>query len=154
MTTPFIYEYVHSREFYNETALAKYNNLVSYRTVSTVVNARDGFRENDTSNIPLHFQYEPADCRIYYTPEMAVDMTAAWKTVADSAFNGINHCVAGGFHDTEDVKRGLEKRERDWHRVRRDLDIDVHKRAMADVWTGKDGGGIILGGLDVSYMLP
>lgn len=153
---PFTYEYVHSRDFYNDTALGTYNNLVLYRTISAVVNARDGFRQNDTSNIPLHFQYEPADCRIYYTPAMAVDMTAAWKTVADSAFNGINHCVAGGFYDERDdyvgwpARRGLKKRQ--LHAVRRDLDVGIHKRAIQDVWTGK--GGITLGGNGDGYMLP
>ena len=147
--TPFIYESVHSRDFYNDTALGAYNNLVSYRTISAGVNAQDGFRQNDTSNIPLQFRYEPADCRIYYTPQMAVDMTAAWKTVADSAFNGINHCVAGGLGGHAGLKSGQRKQ----HRVRRDLDTHVHKRAMAEVWTGKDGI-TLTGGVGDSLMLP
>lgn len=148
---PFQYEYIHSSEYYNTTALGKYNDLVLYRAVSSVTNARDGFRQNDTSNIPLHFQYEPADCRIYYTPQMAIDQTATWKTVADSAFNGVNHCVAGGFGDARGYigqKRDLIGRKQ--HPVRRDLDTEVHRFALKNVWTGSDG--VTLGG--DSVMIP
>lgn len=75
------------------------------RSSASVANVRDGIREGDASQTPLQFVYEPADCRIYYTPEMTVDITAAWRAVADSAFNGINHCVAGGLGSTAATNR-------------------------------------------------
>lgn len=140
---PFAYEYIHDREFYNKTELGKYNDLWQYRTLATVVNGRDGFRKGDPSNIPLQFIYEPADCRIFYTPEMAVDMTAAWKTVADSAFNGVNHCVAGGFDSPGPYDKRAPK-ERKKHAVRTDLHTRQHVEAITDVWTDK--GGTMYGG--------
>lgn len=151
---PFRYEFVHSREFYKRTALGAYNNLAVHRTMGSV-NSREGFRQNDTSNIPLQFLYEPADCRIYYTPEMAVDMTAAWKTVADSAFHGINHCIAGGFSGGQEgsrEKRSVDMSRRKKHGVREDLDVEVHKKTIMDVWTGKDG--FAFEGSGDAYMLP
>ncbi|KAM3422157.1 hypothetical protein BST61_g2527 [Cercospora zeina] len=154
---PFQYQYRHSRDYYqNSTILGKYNNLLLYRLLAGGVNARDGYRQNDTSKIPLQFQYEPADCRIFYTPQMTVDMTAQWKTVADTAFNGINHCVAGtGFHSMSDdlygppyklSKRGLKKKQ---HPVRRDIDLGMHRHAIQNVWTsnsipGADADGFML----------
>lgn len=150
----FAYEFVHSRDFYNRTALGAYNNLAGHRTRASV-NSGEGFRQNDTSNIPLHFQYEPADCRIYYTPEMAVDMTAAWKTVADSAFNAVNHCIAGGFSSGEEgssARRSVDMSRRKKRGVRKDLDVEVHKKAIMNFWTGKDG--ISFEGSGDAYMLP
>jgi len=80
---------VHDAEYYsNETALGDYSNLPLLRATNYVVNARDGIRDGDKEQTPLHFVYEPADCRIYYTPEMVVDQEAVWKTAADTAFNG------------------------------------------------------------------
>ncbi|EME40090.1 hypothetical protein DOTSEDRAFT_91372 [Dothistroma septosporum NZE10] len=142
---PFEYQYINNASFYNTTALGKYNDLAIYRSIRVVVNARDGFRQNDPSNVPLHFKYEPADCRIYYTPEMAVDQVAVWKTVADSAFKGINHCIAGslqgqaaGYVGRRDEKSGTK------HLVRRDLRKEEHEHAMRNMWTGK--GDFMRGG--------
>ena len=61
------------------------------------VNFRDGIRDADLPNaqdIPLQFVYEAADCRILYTKEMTVDVTAIWKAAADTAFSGKQplHC--------------------------------------------------------------
>lgn len=147
-SVPFEYQYIHSKSFYEKSPLAAYNDLVLYRTLNSVVNSRDGFRENDPSNVPLQFQYEAADCRIYYTPEMAVDQTAAWKTVADAAWGGVQRCVAGSLGGTEEApgyggkmkKRGLEGK----HRVRRGMDMGEHFKAMKETWTGRDS--IVPGG--------
>jgi hypothetical protein len=64
--------------------LGDYNDLPLLLATNYVVNARDGIRKGEHPEIPLQFIYEPADCRIYYTPAMAVDQTAAWKTVRHS----------------------------------------------------------------------
>lgn len=148
---PFTYEYIHSREFYENTELGAYNDLVLSRTISSVTNARDGYREGDEQNVPLQFVYEKADCRIYYTPAMAVDQVAAWKTYADAAFNGVERCVAGSLISAGGYgngKRGLRKAKN--HAVRRSLDLSMHTDAMANVWTGR--GGITVGG--DSVMIP
>jgi len=92
---PFLISHYHDFEYYSGTALGNYSDLPLYRGTAFVVNARDGYREGDKTNTPLQFVYEPADCRIYYTPAMTVDIRAMWKSVADSAFNGIDRCVGG-----------------------------------------------------------
>jgi len=75
----------HSEDYYaNNTVLGKYNDLAYLRSTNAVVNARDGIRKGDESQTPLQFLYQPANCRIFYTPEMVVDETAIWKTVADT----------------------------------------------------------------------
>ncbi|KAF2502476.1 peptidase S41 family protein-like protein [Lophium mytilinum] len=51
-------------------------------------NVRDGLRQGDDSGTPLQFRYEEADCRLYYTPEMTVDVTAIWKAAADAHWSG------------------------------------------------------------------
>jgi hypothetical protein len=74
------------------------------------VNFRDGIRDNDTSNVPLQFVYEAADCRILYTKAMTIDVTAIWKAVADSTWGGKSHCVAGdlgGYATNKMAKREL-----------------------------------------------
>lgn len=59
-------------------------------------NVRDGIRQNDTEQTPLQFVYEEADCRIWYTPEMTVDVTEVWKAAADTQWNGNSRCVPNG----------------------------------------------------------
>lgn len=59
------------------------------------INFRDAIRDGDETQTPLQFVYETADCRILYTKPMMVDMTALWKRVAETAWGGKNHCVAG-----------------------------------------------------------
>lgn len=104
-----------------------------------VTNSRDGLREGDEDQVPLQFYYEPADCRIYYTPAMSVDQTAAWKTVADAAWGGIDSCVAGSYSG-----EARKRSEKPMHRVRRDVSAAEHYKAMSEVWTGK--GDITMGG--------
>lgn len=85
-----------------DTVLSSFNNdLPFYRAaggVSPGVNVRDGLPQNDTTGIALQFVYEEADCRLYYTPEMTVDITALWKAAADAQWGQGGKCVAGGNH--------------------------------------------------------
>ncbi|KAL9115960.1 MAG: hypothetical protein Q9227_000328 [Pyrenula ochraceoflavens] len=100
-----------TRASYSSTALNTYNTVPIERGatgVSNNVNFRDGLRQGDPSGVPLQFRYETADCRIFYTPAMTVDVTALWKTVADTAFNGQSACVAGNL--TAPATRRSEKR--------------------------------------------
>jgi hypothetical protein len=118
-------------QYHKNTALARYDsNIPFYRIAysgASSINFRDGIRKGDQAQVPLQFVYEPADCRIYWTKEMTVDISAAWKSVADSAWGGKNKCVAGSARyggygnrrsilngDMEtlyDVSSGLQKRD-------------------------------------------
>jgi hypothetical protein len=71
------------------------SDLPYMRSVGTGVNNRDGLRRNDTSGIALQFIYDEADCRLYYTPEMTVDITALWKGAADAQWGNSGKCVTG-----------------------------------------------------------
>jgi hypothetical protein len=83
-----------------DTILAGFNNDMPYYRaaggVSPGVNVRDGLPQNDTTGIALQFVYEEADCRLYYTPEMTVDITAVWKAAANAQWGQGGKCVAGG----------------------------------------------------------
>lgn len=91
---------------YDGTVLATYNsNLPLARAVgSPNVNARDGIRKNDTTSTPLQFRYEAADCRLYFTPEMTVDVTAIWRAAADVKW-GTEECVAGTLKSASKSKK-------------------------------------------------
>lgn len=94
----------------NNTVLSGFkNDLPFYRAaggVSPGVNVRDGLPQNDTTGIALQFVYEEADCRLYYTPEMTVDITALWKAAADAQWGQGGKCVAGG--NNSQKKRSYE----------------------------------------------
>lgn len=116
-----------SLQSYWETTLLKdYTALPVYRG-NAVFNARNGYRQGDTSNTPLQFVYEPADCRILYTPAMVIDETAVWKTVADSVWGGGagDACVAGGFGAAKKLARSEEVEKRELHPARRDVNHDA-----------------------------
>lgn len=146
---PFQTALLHDPDYYaNNTALGDYSDLPLLRATNYVVNARDGIREGDESGLPEQFVYEAADCRLLYTPSMVVDQEAVWKTVADTAFKGENHCVAGKISSSSAGpygKRSLKK-----HSIRRDLDLQEHAAAIGNVWT--DMSGITYGG--DGYMYP
>lgn len=114
-----------SAQSYWETTLLKdYTALPLYRSTDVVFNARNGYRQGDTSNTPLQFVYEPADCRILYTPAMILDQSAVWKSVADSAWGGGagNACVAG---ELGAAKRLTRSERRELHLARSDVDYDA-----------------------------
>ncbi|KAI0577606.1 Peptidase-S41 domain-containing protein [Pyrenophora tritici-repentis] len=72
---------------------------------------RNGYRVNDKSNIPIHFKYTPAECRMFYTKAMALDMSAVWEAVADSAWGTKCHCVDGSLRSPGQKSSLLSDRE-------------------------------------------
>jgi hypothetical protein len=99
--------------YLNTTELNEYWSSVPFDRASIGsaynVNFRDGIRDGDKTLTPLQFRYEAADCRILYTKEMTVDVTAIWKAAADSTWGGKSHCIAG---DVSEYPTGkLAKRE-------------------------------------------
>ncbi|GAB1728181.1 hypothetical protein NU195Hw_g6128t1 [Hortaea werneckii] len=148
---PFEYQYLHGTSYYSTTALGEYNDLAILRSTNAVINSRDGIRKGDDEEIPLQFRYEEAECRILYTPEMAVDQTATWKTVADTAFRGVSHCVAGNYSSAESGGTRRERRSAVRKQgLRRDLDGREHYDVLREgVWTGMPG--VTLGGDGLMY---
>jgi len=71
------------------------SDLVFNRAASAAgVNVRDGLGYKDDSGVALQFVYEEADCRLFYTPEMTVDVTAIWKAAADAQWGDNGNCVS------------------------------------------------------------
>jgi len=67
------------------------------------VNLRDQVREKETT--PLQFEYEAADCRIYYTMKNLYNMTQLWHDVSAAAFVDSSLCIQGstGFSTTNNT---------------------------------------------------
>ncbi|OJD30635.1 peptidase s41 family protein [Diplodia corticola] len=154
------YSYANATEraHFDTTALADYNDQTPFLRAaagtSYNVNFRDGIKKDDlVDRTPLQFVYEPADCRVYWTKEMTVDVTAAWKAVADSAWGlgGESRCVAGGLagngtaYGGERRKRSEEEEEGSVRR--REL---VESDYPLDLWTDLDGMDLRMDG----YMMP
>ncbi|KAF1917934.1 hypothetical protein BDU57DRAFT_181818 [Ampelomyces quisqualis] len=87
------------------------SHLPIARSYSAAVNNRDGLRRNDTSGVALQFVYQQADCRLYYTPEMTVDITAVWKSAADVQW-GNRKCVSGEYRQKRNVHEVTTKLSR------------------------------------------
>ncbi|OAL33493.1 hypothetical protein AYO20_07179 [Fonsecaea nubica] len=80
------------------------------------VNGFNAYRMGEPHNIPLHFAYEAADCRIWYTPEMIVDDTALWNRVAELAFSNRDgnvidspYCVEGSTKHPTSISGGVRQ---------------------------------------------
>lgn len=133
----------------NSTELNEYWSDVYYYRAATGssinVNFRDGIRDADlpdASDIPLQFVYEEADCRILYTKEMTIDVSAIWKAVADSTWGDKSHCVAGELEgygkklakrELSVKDKELSKRRKEWRRELREEDYPL------DVYTNLKG---------------
>ncbi|KAF2129006.1 peptidase S41 family protein-like protein [Dothidotthia symphoricarpi CBS 119687] len=76
---------------------------------SMSINVRDGLALNDTSGIALQFVYEEADCRLYYTPEMTVDITAVWKAAANAHWSDGSKCVSGDYSQKRNAREMTTK---------------------------------------------
>lgn len=57
------------------------------------INLRDQVRAAEST--PLQFLYEPADCRIFFTPKTVLNYTALWEYAAEAAWQNSSLCVAG-----------------------------------------------------------
>ncbi|KAK8189291.1 uncharacterized protein BKA78DRAFT_253348 [Phyllosticta capitalensis] len=97
------------KAYYNTTSLADYNDQIPFLRAANDtaynINFRDGIKLDDfEGQTPLQFVYEPADCRIYWTPDMTVDISSAWKAVADSAWGASDWCVAGSLKTNSTIR--------------------------------------------------
>lgn len=57
------------------------------------VNLRDQVRQDDRERTPLQFLYQPADCRIFYTPQTWYNFTNLWNYAADATWQNTALCV-------------------------------------------------------------
>ena len=80
------------------------------------VNGRNAFRLGDTTNTPLQYVFDAADCRIWWTPELAVNAMALWTRVSQVAFrdrSGLRYtskyCVAGSTGHPTAVSGGWQR---------------------------------------------
>ncbi|KAF2183866.1 hypothetical protein K469DRAFT_667597 [Zopfia rhizophila CBS 207.26] len=74
---------------------------------SSVINLRDNIRMNDTTNTPLEFVYEAADCRLFYTADMIRDVEAMWKKTVDARWGDSKAvCVEGSTGHKSSVSGG------------------------------------------------
>ena len=131
------------------TELGLYSTLPFERGVTGyAVNARDGIRQGDASETPLQFIYQAADCRIWYTAAMTVDVTVMWEKAADVAWGG-DGCVAGGLRkrgdgwETSSISRAPLQRRSD------EVDVEGLAAGMA-TWTDLRGEKVVGDG----YMRP
>ncbi|XWW99210.1 hypothetical protein V2A60_007219 [Cordyceps javanica] len=62
------------------------------------VNSRNAYSGDDADGFPLHFKYEAANCRLFYTRDMVVDVAESWRQAAKIAF-GNGTCVDGSTVD-------------------------------------------------------
>lgn len=58
------------------------------------VNARNGYAVEDLDGMPLHFKYEAAHCRLFYTLRMATDVRETWRRAVGVTWRG-ERCVDG-----------------------------------------------------------
>lgn len=80
----------------NWTQLTDLNLLAFNRSTDNSINVRDNILpDNVADGLPAQFVYEPADCRLFYEPDMMVDVSKVWEAAASAAWGG-KRCVQGG----------------------------------------------------------
>ena len=102
-------------------------------------------------------QYEPADCRIYYTQPMTYDVTKQWEAVYDVAWGG-GTCVSGSGSGEWSKKKktsgGGERDEKRTEKQRRSLSAGelsaLERAAGGELWTDIRGMKVVGDGV----MLP
>lgn len=78
----------------DSTRLPNCTAIQSIFVVSGSVNLRD--QMSSSSQTPLQFAYDAADCRIWYAPQTVLNYTALWHHAADAIWNSDSGelCVA------------------------------------------------------------
>ncbi|PSN60256.1 hypothetical protein BS50DRAFT_604824 [Corynespora cassiicola Philippines] len=78
----------------------------------SVINLRDNMRKNDDSGVPLEFQYEAADCRLFYTAGMVRDVQEVWKKTVDARWGDASQvCVEGSVGHESSLSGGAPTAE-------------------------------------------
>ncbi|KAB8231134.1 hypothetical protein ETB97_008484 [Aspergillus alliaceus] len=123
----------------NWSALTELSTLPTNRSTDTSINVRDNILpDNLEDGLPSQFVYEKADCRLFYEPEMVVDVTAMWEAAADAAW-GSKECVNGHL---DLKKRTVTRHRRSRKTLPRMMTVDVPANPVSDRvswWTQKHG---------------
>ncbi|KAF7122851.1 hypothetical protein CNMCM5793_000961 [Aspergillus hiratsukae] len=82
-----------ARQVDNSTRSVLPTRGIDFFMSSASVNLRDQIRRN-SSDIPLQFLYEAADCRIFFTPKTWYNYTNLWTYAAEAAWHNPALCVA------------------------------------------------------------
>lgn len=77
-------------------------------TPIAAINLRDNIRKGDTTQTPLEFVYEAADCKLWYTAGMYADPTLVWKAAADAKWSNNKGCVDGSVGDKSSISGGVK----------------------------------------------
>ncbi|KAL2146372.1 hypothetical protein VTI28DRAFT_4125 [Corynascus sepedonium] len=64
--------------------------------------------EDDAEVVPMQFRYEAANCRLFFTWDMARNITAVWKATAGAAWRGAK-CVPGSTTNADGTIGGVPK---------------------------------------------
>ncbi|KAG4433289.1 hypothetical protein IFR05_011234 [Cadophora sp. M221] len=91
------------RDFNNEPAdfLPDRSTALGVEITYATLNLRDHVRKGE--DIPLQFQYDAADCRIFFTPDTVIDFSNLWKYAADAIWTKPELCVkdSTGYANTD-----------------------------------------------------
>ena len=77
--------------------------------LNAAVNGLNNYRMNDTTQTPLQFVNEAADCRLFYTPAMIQNISNVWSAVAQVQWGGSNStvkCVANSTSGQNSLSSG------------------------------------------------
>jgi len=113
--------------------LSVFNDYATERSGATAVNFRDQILPgNINDGLPAQFVFEPADCRLFYTPEHVNNVTAVWKSAANAAWKG-GKCVSGSGLSRRDIRSDSTSRMTP-EEVKRDAEMRKHmvKRMTAE----------------------
>ena len=69
------------------------NRNIDFWVTYAGFNLRDQIRQGET--VPLQFTYEPADCRIFFTPHTVYNFENLWNYVIDAIWRNPSLCVQG-----------------------------------------------------------
>ena len=69
------------------------NRTYEFNLIYAGLNFRDQIRNGEYT--PLQFEYEPADCRIYFTSETVNNYVNLWSNAADAIWKNSTMCVTG-----------------------------------------------------------
>ena len=58
------------------------------------VNSRNGYTDDNLDGYPVHFRYEAANCKLFFTQQMTMDITECWRKASQIGWHGAS-CVVG-----------------------------------------------------------
>ncbi|KAK6541578.1 hypothetical protein TWF694_007381 [Orbilia ellipsospora] len=65
------------------------------------VNLKDMIRKNDSTQTPLQFSLEPADCKIFYTEKTLKNSHELWTKIQNLAWGGDDSCAWGSLKNVK-----------------------------------------------------